>query len=98
MTQPPEPHPLDHPCSSRWQCWLNSLATPGGNLFLLCSLLLLFIPTMILLMVAFGPGSPVVITIVTITSGFAGAITTRMNDSGGARHQNERANDQSKLR
>jgi hypothetical protein len=68
-----------NPCQGGWLCFLNSIATPGGNLFLLFALLCLFIPTMILLMIRFGPGAPVVITIVAITSGFAGAITTRMN-------------------
>lgn len=76
-----------NPCQGGWLCFLNSIATPGGNLFLLFVLLWLFIPTIILLMIKFGPGAPVVITIVSITSGFAGAITTRMGgDNRAAQH------------
>ena len=86
-----------HPCHSTWQCWLNSLATPGGNLLVLVFLLVLFIPTMIFLMVSFGPGAPVVITLVTITSGFAAALTTLMKPDG-TRHGNERVTDQPKAK
>ena len=73
----PDKKPCQCGCSG-WYCWLQSLATPGGNLFVLFVLLAVFVPAMIYLMVWYGPGSPVVITLVTITSGFAAAMTTRM--------------------
>jgi hypothetical protein len=92
MEAPPKLSSASHPCHSPWQCWLNSLATPGGNMLVLVFLLILFIPTMIFLMVTFGPGAPVVITLVTITSGFAAALTTLMKPDG-ARHGNERSTD-----
>lgn len=68
---------------SKWGNFLNSLATPGGNLFLLFLLVMLFVPTIILLMIKFGPGAPVVITMASITSGFAGALMNGTNGNSG---------------
>lgn len=80
------PTATPNPCQGNWwQCFLNSLATPGGNLFVLFVLLVLFVPAMVMLMVWYGPGAPVVITMVTITSGFAAAVTTRMGQTQGMR-------------
>ncbi len=90
----PDQQPAPNTCQNGWWvCFLNSIATPGGNLILLFVLLLLLIPTMVFLMVKFGPGAPVVITIVTITSGFAAAITTRMGSNDNRGMQATRASD-----
>lgn len=77
-TQTPPPNPC--PCNG-WYCWLQSWASPGGNLVLLTFLTLVLVATMVLLMIKYGPGAPVVITIVSIATGFAGAIMTRMGIS-----------------
>lgn len=74
-TQTPPANPC--PCNS-WYCWLQSWASPGGNLVLLSILTVLLLTAMVLLMIKYGPGAPVVITIVSIASAYAGAITTRM--------------------
>ena len=59
---------------SRWSNFLNSLATSGGNLFLLAMFSLILMFTTITLMVKFGPGNPAVITIVGSFSAFTGAM------------------------
>ena len=57
-----------------WTAFLNSLATSGGNLFLLgfFSIILLFMVTFV--MVHFGPASPSAITLVGSFSAFTGAL------------------------
>lgn len=83
-----------NPCQGWWLCFLNGWATPGGNIVLLTILLCLFVPTIIILMVKYGPGAPVVITLVTITGGFASSITTRMGITTDSRaSQHTRASD-----
>lgn len=74
-TQTPPANPC--PCNG-WYCWLQSWASPGGNLVLLTLLAIIFVGTMVFLMVRYGPAAPVVITIAALASTFAGAITTRM--------------------
>ena len=59
---------------SRWANFLNSLATSGGNLFLLAAFSLVLLFTTIYLMVHFGPGAPAVITVVGSFSAFTGAM------------------------
>jgi hypothetical protein len=45
---------------------------------MLAILTIVLLTAMVLLMIKYGPGAPVVITIVSIASAYAGAITTRM--------------------
>jgi hypothetical protein len=59
---------------SRWANFLNSLATSGGNLFLLSVFSLILMFTTLFLMVKFGPGAPAVITMVASFSSFIGAL------------------------
>lgn len=59
---------------SKWANFLNSLATSGGNLFLLAMFSLILLITTCYLMVHFGPGAPAVITVVSSFSAFTGAM------------------------
>ena len=59
---------------SRWTNFLNSLATSGGNLFLLAFFSLLMLGVSVLLMVKFGPSAPAVTLVVGSFGTFTGAL------------------------
>lgn len=57
-----------------WTTFLNSLATSGGNLFLLAFFTLVIMFIIIPIMIYFGPSSPSVITLTGAFSAFTGAM------------------------
>jgi hypothetical protein len=57
-----------------WTAFLNSLATSGGNLFLLGFFSLVLMTVSALAMIKYGPGAPVVNTIVGSFMAFTGAM------------------------
>lgn len=59
---------------SKWSNFLNSLATSGGNLFLLAFFTLTLMAVTVFLMQKYGPAAPTVITIVAAFSTFTGAM------------------------
>lgn len=64
-------HPMNQ---SKWANFLESLATSGGNLFLLTVLFILLLIAGLFMMQKWGPGAPTVITIVGLIGTFAGAL------------------------
>lgn len=89
---------VDKPCQcgcGGWHCWLQSWATPGGNIMLLAWLAIFFTITTVVLMVKYGPATPAVMFMVPVAGGFAVAITTRMGiNTDAIRRHNERGTDQ----
>lgn len=82
MATTPAPMPTANaPCQcgcSWFVCWVQTWATPGGNLILLTFLTVFLITVTVYMMHAWGPASPAVMFVVPIAGGFAGAVTTRM--------------------
>lgn len=77
-TQTPPIQPC--PCSG-FYCFLQSWASPGGNIVLLSALTVFLIVATVYMMHAWGPASPAVMFVVPIAGGFAVAVTTRMGIS-----------------
>lgn len=61
---------------SKWQAFLNSLATAGGNLFVLAFFAVVTMSGSVVILLKFGPSNPVVATIVGTLSAstFVGAL------------------------
>lgn len=57
-----------------WNAFLNSLATSGGNIFMLFMMSLILLVVSLYLMTKFGPGAPAVITLVGAFGTFTGAL------------------------
>lgn len=57
-----------------WNAFLNSLATSGGNIFMLFMMSLILLVVSLFLMIKFGPGAPAVITLVGAFGTFTGAL------------------------
>lgn len=57
-----------------WNAFLNSLATSGGNIFMLFAMSLILLAVALYLMIKFGPGAPAVITLVGAFGTFTGAL------------------------
>jgi len=60
--------------ASRWTNFLNSLATSGGNLFLLVVFSLIFVCASVVLMLKFGPTVPAVLLLTGLVGTFTGAL------------------------
>lgn len=59
---------------SKWQGFLDSLATKGGNILLLVMLSIVFLVAALVLMLKFGAVAPSVVLVVGSFNGFAGAL------------------------
>jgi len=59
---------------TKWQAFLNSLSTPGGNLFLLVWCVLLLLVLVVILIFAHPKDAALVTVVSTTFSGFAGAL------------------------
>lgn len=64
--------PVEH--LPKWNAFLNSLATSGGNIFALFIMSLILLSVALYLMIKFGPGAPAVITLVASFGTFTGAL------------------------
>lgn len=59
---------------SKWTNFLNSLATSGGNLFLLAFFSMLLLAVSVFLIVKYGPSAPAVTLVVGSFGTFTGAL------------------------
>lgn len=59
---------------SRWESFIESLDTKGGQLLILLSCFLVSLGSCIFVVVKYGPGAPVAISIVGVLTTFVGAL------------------------
>jgi hypothetical protein len=58
----------------RWQAWLNSLATVGGNLFLLTFFVLVFLSLVLFVLHDANANAQIVTTVASAFTSFSGAL------------------------